>query len=223
MMTSWRRTRTGQLHSTDQRVTRRQRGELRRGERRTVGGQREATGELAWRLRTIAESDGVPGLRFKVVERGGRKIVNQLQRTNPTGSPGCSKEDCPVCKQPGGGGGGCHKSNITYQYTCKKDGAVYTGETGRNLYTRGLEHLDKYEKKAEKSFIHAHQIECHDGAPAEFATKVTGSYRDPLSRQVAEAVLITRSSGSTNEVLNSKSEFRQPPIVRVRREINVGI
>ena len=32
---------------------------------------------------------------------------------------------------------------------------------------------DKYEKKAEKSFIHAHQIECHDGAPAEFATKVT--------------------------------------------------
>ena len=100
-------------------------------------------GELARRLRTIAESEAVPGLRFKVVERGGRKIVNQLQKTNPAGSPGCVKEDCPVCKQPGGGGGGCHKNNVTYQYTCEKDGAVYTGETGRNLYTRGLEHLDK--------------------------------------------------------------------------------
>ena len=52
---------------------------------------------------------------------------------------------------------------------------------------------------------------------------MTGSYKDPLSRQVAEAVLITRSSGSTNDVLNSKAEFRQPPIVRVRREVNVGI
>ena len=125
--------------------------------------------------------------------------------------------------EPGGGGGGCHKNNVTYQYTCQKDGAVYTGETGRNLYTRGLEHLDKYEKKAEKSFMHAHQMECHEGAPADFTAKVTGSYKDPLSRQVAEAVLITRSSGSTSDVLNSKAEFRQPPIVRVRREVNVGI
>ena len=53
---------------------------------------------------------------------------------------------------------------------------------------------------------------------------MTGTYKDPLSRQVAEAVLITRSTGSTSsEVLNSKSEFRQPPIVRVRREVNVGL
>ena len=179
--------------------------------------------ELARRLCTIAESEGVPGLTFKVVERGGRKIVNQLQKTNPTGSSGCFKEDCPVCKQPGGGGGGCHKNNVTYQYACEEDGAVYTAETGRNLYTRGLEHLEKYEKKAEKSFMYSHQMECHEGAPAAFTTKVTGSYKDPLSRQVAEAVLITRSSGSTSEVLNSKSEFRQPPIVRLRREVNVGI
>ena len=71
--------------------------------------------------------------------------------------------------------------------------------------------------------MYSHQMECHEGAPAAFTTKVTGSYKDPLSRQVAEAVLITRSSGSTSEVLNSKSEFRQPPIVRLRREVNVGI
>ena len=100
---------------------------------------------------------------------------------------------------------------------------MYTGETGRNLYTRGLEHLEKYEKKSENSFLHAHQMECHEGAPAKFSTKVTGSYKDPLSRQVAEAVLITRSSGSTSDILNSKSEFRQPPIVRVRREVSIGV
>ena len=55
-------------------------------------------------------------------------------------------------------------------------------------------------------------------AMTELTTKVTGTYKDPLSRQVAEAVLIMRSTGSTYEILNSKAEFRQPPIVGVRRE-----
>ena len=123
--------------------------------------------------------------------------------------------------QPGGGGS-CHKNNVTYQYECKIDGAVYIGETGRNLYTRGKGHQEKYEKRSENSFMHAHQME-YDGNHADFNTRVTGTYKDPLSRQVAEAVLITRSTGSTNEVLNSKAEFRQPPIVRVRKEVNVEI
>ena len=37
--------------------------------------------------------------------------------------------------------------------------------------------------------MHAHQMECHERAPADFTAKVTGSYKDPLSRQVSEAVL----------------------------------
>ena len=57
-------------------------------------------GELAPSLRAVVESEGVLGLQFKVVERGGRKLVNQQQKTNPTGSPGCTKDDCPVCSQP---------------------------------------------------------------------------------------------------------------------------
>ena len=71
--------------------------------------------------------------------------------------------------------------------------------------------------------MHAHQMECHKGAPADLTGKVTGSYKDPLLRQVAKAILIMRSSGSTNDILNSKAEFRQLPIVRVRREVNIGI
>ena len=51
-------------------------------------------------------------------------------------------------------------------------------------------------------------------------TIMSVSYRDPLSRQVAEGVLITRCR---EEILNSKSEFRQPPIVSVRREVNTGV
>ena len=47
--------------------------------------------------------------------------------------------------------------------------------------------------------------------------------QDPKLRQVAKAILIKRSSRSTNDILNSKAEFRQLPIVRVRREVNIGI
>ena len=92
-----------------------------------------------------------------------------------------------------------------------------TGETSRNLYTRALEHKKKYEEKASDSFINNHQIESHDGSDPIFTVKVVGSYRDPLSRQVAEGVLITNT-----KILNSKAELFQPPIVRLRREVDMG-
>ena len=44
----------------------------------------------------------------------------------------------------------------------------------------GMEHQEKYEKRSKKSFMHAHQVECHDRALADFTTKVTGTYKDPL-------------------------------------------
>ena len=70
------------------------------------------------------------------------------------------------------------------------------------------------------NIINNHQEDRHPGDQPDFNVSVVGSYRDPLSRQVAEGVLITRCS---EEILNSKSEFKQPPIVRVRREVNTGV
>ena len=177
-------------------------------------------GELARRLREVAEREAIPGLRFKIAERGGKTVGGQLQRPNPTESPGCQKEDCQVCRQPGGGGGRCRKTNVTYKYRCKECGATYVGETSRNLYTRAGEHQHKFEKNKINSFLHTHQEEDHQGDPPEFSISVVGSYRDPLSRQVAEAVQI---SNCEEKLLNSKAEFRQPPIVRGRREVNVGV
>ena len=49
----------------------------------------------------------------------------------------------------------------------------------------GLEHQEKYEKRSEKSFMHAHQVECHDRALADFTTKVRGTYKDPLSMDLS--------------------------------------
>ena len=77
----------------------------------------------------------------------------------------------------------------------------------------------KQQKKKPDSFINNHQVESHEGADPNFSVRVVGSYKDPLSRQVAEGVLITNTK---TKVLNSKSEIRQPPIVRLRREVGMG-
>ena len=50
--------------------------------------------------------------------------------------------------------------------------------------------------------------------------RVVGSFKDPLSRQVTEAVMIKNHQGT---LLNSKAEFHQPPLVRVRQEIIQGL
>ena len=65
-----------------------------------------------------------------------------------------------------------------------------------------------------------HQEEKHNGEPANFKMKVVKSFKDPLSRQVTEAIMIKNHKG---EILNSKSEFYQPPLVRVRQEIRTGL
>jgi hypothetical protein len=64
-----------------------------------------------------------------------------------------------------------------------------------------------------------HQHESQNRQLAAFKTRVTGSFKDYLTRQVDEEVAIRR--GKT-EVLNSKSEWHQPSLWKVRNEIERG-
>ena len=185
-------------------------------------------GELAARMRAVCEAEAVPGLRFKVTERGGWALEQLLQKSNLTSSDLCGRPGCGPCEQQGGNGGIklCHKSNVVYKYSCQFPDcdAEYVGETSRNLYTRDSEHVYKYQggktggsqKLKDQSFMFNHQKAKHDSLPADFKSEVIRSYSDSLSRQAAESVFITKMSG---EILNSKSEFHQPSIVQVRREV----
>ena len=65
-----------------------------------------------------------------------------------------------------------------------------------------------------------HQVVKHNDEPANFKAKVLQSFRDPLSRQAAESIFISRTQG---EILNSKSEFHQPSLIKIRREISQGL
>ena len=116
----------------------------------------------------------------------------------------------------------CLKSNIQYQLECglctEEEKGVYIGESSRNLYTRSKEHLGKYrsKKRQSDSFMKKHQDEHHGGGEADFRARVTGVFRDSLSRQVSEGVHIRWGGRS---ILNSKSEWHQPALWRVQSEL----
>ena len=180
-------------------------------------------GELARELRMIADREAELGVKFKVIESGGLTIRRQVQKSNPTANTGCQDDRCYACKFGQGEGGNCTRSNIEYQFECQLcppgDQAVYIGETSRNLFTRALEHTANYRNRKRNSFMNKHQTNKHNNEEANFKAKVTGSFKDCLTRQVSEGVSIRRCNV---EVLNMKTEWHQPPLWRVQSELYSG-
>ena len=149
-----------------------------------------------------------------------------VQKPNPAATECCDDQKCIACKDGRGGGGCCRKNNVTYEVECNLcqeertgERSIYIGESARNLYTRGSEHAQKYDRHSEDSFLTKHQQEKHHGVAAEFSAKVTGTYRDCLTRQISEGVFIRRCDAM---LMNTKSEWHQPPIWRVQSELFQG-
>ena len=121
----------------------------------------------------------------------------------------------------------CHRCNVCYEYGCNYPDCLarYRGETSKNFYSRNLGHVYKYEKKDKSSWMYNHQVQAHDGAPADFAVKILSSHKDALSRQTAESVWIAKAQDEFGEdnVLNSRSEFHQPSITRLQTRIRHGL
>ena len=97
---------------------------------------------------------------------------------------------------------------------------VYIGETSRNLFTRGKEHMGSEHREGteerEAGFAHRHMEQCHQGMESRFRAKVTKSNKDSMTRQVREGVMIRRTR---RVMMNSRSEWFQPPIYRIRSEV----
>ena len=176
-------------------------------------------GELAKEMKKVADVEARDGIHFKIVEMGGRTIKSELQRSNPTATPGCNKDDCLACKTGGRGKGGqCHRNNVNYKISCglcpEGRRAVYIGETSRNLYTRAKQH--KGNKDEESSFMRKHMEDCHRGEEEDFRAEVTNTNKDCLTRLVREGVLIRRCQ---DPLLNTRSEWHQPSLYRVQAEV----
>ena len=128
--------------------------------------------------------------------------------------------DCGLCESGAGGGSHTRRGRV-YSGTCKeceKEGttAKYFGESGRSGYHRMKEHARDIKTKNIKNAFSKHlQLKHPDkvGEPSTFSYKVEGTFRSCLDRQVQEGVRITLDE--SDELLNSKSEYHQPGVMRV--------
>ena len=93
---------------------------------------------------------------------------------------------------------------------------MYEGETSRNAKIRGEEHLRGFRSKNEGNPLYKHKLIDHPEEDPEFQMQVLRSFKDPLTRLANEGVRIKERK--PQELLNSKSEFHQPAIVRLQVE-----
>ena len=100
--------------------------------------------------------------------------------------------------------------SVTYSLWCQECGdevASYKGETGRNAYSRGLEHLDCLEANdEEKSVLWLHSVHHHQSRrDVKYSMKVTGAFQDPLDRQIMEKIQIQNFKGPV--LMNRRNEM----------------
>ena len=184
-------------------------------------------GVLLKMLRTRAESVlADPNLKIRFIEQGGVKVKNLLVKANPFPTADCIDSLCPICKKTCVSDPGnkptfrtpCSTEGVGYRIicmNCKDQGKLssYEGETGRPAKVRFIEHIKKLNKKSDLSPLHKHQTNHHPNDPNRWQFSITSVFKDPLTRQVDEAVRISKLQPSS--ILNSKSEINHAPLNRI--------
>ena len=174
-------------------------------------------GTLAKMLRKReAELNSKSKMSIKIVEKGGTKIKQILVKSDPFPKSKCEVKDCPFChpfpllktdeRQ------NCHAHNVGYSIQCESCGMSYEGETHRKISVRGREHVRGLRNKSDTNPLQKHILNNHPEGGCTFRLKVTGHFKDALSRQADEGLRIQQKSKSS---LNSKSEFNAPKIKRI--------
>ena len=144
-------------------------------------------------------------------------LERKLRRSNPWSGGKCGRPRCFPCR--GERGGDCWREGVTYSLWCQECGervVTYLGETGRNGYTRGLEHLTYLEARNEdKSVLWLHSVHHHQSrVDVMYTMRLTGSYKDSLDRQCMEKVQITNFRGPV--LMNRKNEMGGVRVERIQ-------
>ena len=109
--------------------------------------------------------------------------------------------------------------SVCYDLWCEECGikvCAYKGETGRNCYSRGCEHLENLEARDEdKSVLWLHSVHHHNSrVDVHYSMRTTGSYSDPMDRQLQERVNITNFKGPI--LMNRRNEMGGVRVERMR-------
>ena len=156
--------------------------------------------------------------RIKFVETCGQKYIDYFRSSNPFNIKCKPEEKCLLCDSSLESSN-CKVSNIGYTLICKlcKDRNIkkhYHGESARNAYLRGREHVSEYGKKSKNSVMYKHVISDHKNEQddVKFEMNIVGRFNSAINRQINESIRIRNEHSSV--LLNSKSEFYGPCIKR---------
>ena len=154
---------------------------------------------------------------------------------NPWKQINCKRENCLLCQDSKGGSeGACWRSNITYNIDCQKCSkdnvsSTYIGESAKSAFSRGENHLQGLRKQDPNNVLWEHALSQHNGEKLDkedFKMKVIGQFRTGLPSQISEAVQISQKIEERDKqrrgkkydriVLNSKNQFHQPGMIKMR-------
>ena len=187
---------------------------------------------LAKEMKKICEEElRGSNISLSVQERGGRRLAQELGVTVPGRSQkmNCQRFNCFPCNT--GNEGVCRKTGAGYQIDCIVCGEVavtnkYAGETGKNLFNRGENHVNDVEKKRAHSPLWKHILEKHNGVMvvpifSHFQMKLTQFFSKPQRRKANEGVRIANLDPEIR--MNSKDEFLQGCNIFMQPVRGVGV
>ena len=162
---------------------------------------------------------------IKIIETSGKSLERCIVKTDPFNGNQCLDKTC-LPAQNKNNKISCRMNNIGYRIPCKiciKEGknGIYIGETGENMHVRMKSHLTKFNSKKphirDSSAFFKHLQNTHGGLKEGqgfadcFFVEIVKAYKKPMTRQTEEGTFMINTDG---ELLNSKTEWHQPKIVR---------
>ena len=170
----------------------------------------------------------ITGYRAKLVEGNGVPLSRMIP--SPTTKDMCDRRElCQVCVGSQGTTR-CQVRNVVYVSECldcwvensqNQDPTsgtrqIYIGETSRSLRERSDEHILGANRMDDDNFVSKHWQAIHPEmeSPPKFIFKVHRVHRDPLSREIHEALLIQKIK-LEETILNSKSEWNRTSLQRL--------
>ena len=179
----------------------------------------------------IAKCRPIEGIKTKVIEGGGEKLVRSLMSADPFPRSKCYRQDCPVVRNGKEGcGETCFQQNATYIARCVectsdrekasaegepvKDEYRYVGESSRGLYVRHKGHRAEYTARLKEGenrtgFMHRHAAEQHGGKrDLKFSMERTSVGNCAMRRVIRESVQIVNTRGMRGvEMMNGCDEY----------------